>query len=307
MRRVLITAALPYANAPLHFGHLVGVYLPADIYARYERLKGSEVFFISGSDEYGVAITLSAELEGKTAKEHVDFFHEEHKRTFEKMAISFDFFSRTTSPLHGPFVKQFFTDLFNNGYIEERETEQLYSEKEGRFLADRYVVGTCPRCSFEAARGDECPKCGASYEATDLLAPRSKLTGSDLVLRTTRHYFLLFDRFKEKLAHFISTRAWKPNVVNFVTHYLEDLRPRAITRDLNWGVHLPSLNGKETQGKVFYVWFDAPIGYISASSDASEKMGEKEKWRQFGSTLPPTMCSSWAKIISHSMRFFFLR
>ena len=278
MKKILITAALPYANGPLHFGHMAGAYLPADCYARYQRLKGSDVLFISGSDEHGVAITLSAESAGRSPKEHVDLFHEELKKSFASMKISFDHYSRTTWKGHRRPTVDFFLQLQKNGYIEEIVTHQLYSEKEQRFLADRYVQGTCPKCRSKDARGDECLSCGASFEATDLIEPRSKLTGSSLTLKPTKHWFLRFDQFKEKLKEWIETKNWKPNVINFVQNYIDDLKPRAITRDSTWGIPLP-LEG--TEGKVFYVWFDAPIGYISASMEWALKRGTPEEWKKF--------------------------
>lgn len=277
-QKILITAALPYANGPLHFGHIAGAYLPADCFARFERLRGKQVLYICGSDEYGVAITLQAELAGRTPKEHVDHFHQVIVQFFEKLGISFDHFSRTTCKEHAPLVQRFFQDLLENGYIEDKETEQLYSEADKKFLADRYVVGTCPRCGYEEARGDECGKCGGSFEATDLNHPRSKLSGAPLVRKSTRHWFLLLDRFKEKLSHFLEARAWKPNVKHFAQGYLEDLHPRAITRDLEWGVPVPL---KEAQGKVFYVWFDAPIGYITATQEWSVKQGNPDGWKEY--------------------------
>jgi len=278
MQKILITSALPYANGPLHFGHIAGAYLPADCYARFERLRGNDVLYICGSDEYGVAITLSAELAGRTPKEQADLFHEVNQQFFQTLGIKFDHFSRTTTEKHAPIVQQFFQDLNENGYIEAKETKQLYSEADQRFLADRYVVGTCPSCGFEEARGDECIKCGASYEATDLKKPRSKMTGAALVLKKTRHWFLLFDKFKEKLDPFIATRPWKSNVTHFARAYVDDIRPRAITRDLKWGIPVPL---KEAEGKVFYVWFDAPIGYISATQEWAEKKGESEAWKTY--------------------------
>lgn len=255
-RKILITSALPYANGPLHFGHLAGAYLPGDAYARFQRLRGEKVLYICGSDEYGVAITMSADLAGRTPQEHVNIFHEINKQFFEKLNFSFDHYSRTTWPGHTAPAQRFFLDLLERGYIEEKVTEQLYSEKEGKFLADRYVTGTCPSCSFDGARGDECQKCGASYEATDLKNPRSKMTGSPLVLKKTKHWFLVLDKFKDQLMNWVEKRNWKPNVVNFVKNYIDNLRPRAITRDSLWGIPVPL---PEAEGKVLYVWFDAPI------------------------------------------------
>ncbi|MCI5052467.1 MAG: methionine--tRNA ligase [Simkaniaceae bacterium] len=277
-KRVLITSALPYANGPIHFGHISGAYLPADCFARYQRLKGADVLYLCGSDEHGVAITLSAEMAGRTPKQHIDIYHELIKDLFSKVNISFDHYSRTTWEQHAETTKQFFFDLLENGYIEERVTDQLFSEADNRFLADRYVVGTCPKCKFEAARGDECTSCGASYEATDLINPRSKLTNAPLSKKATKHWFLLFDKFKEQLQKWIKAKEWKPNVINFVSHYIDDLKPRAITRDSDWGIPVP-LDGAE--GKVFYVWFDAPIGYISAAKEWAEKKGDPDAWKPF--------------------------
>lgn len=277
-KKVLITSALPYANGPLHFGHIAGAYLPGDCYARFQRLIGNEALYICGSDEYGVAITLSAEIAGRTPKEHVDIYHKVIKGLFHKLNLSFDHYSRTTWEGHEKPVHQYFNDLLENGYIEEKVTDQLFSEQDNRFLADRYVIGVCPGCGFDKARGDECPQCGASYEATDLKNPRSKLTNAPLVRKPTKHWFLKLDLFKERLTEWLDSKDWKPNVVNFVKGYIKDLRPRAITRDSDWGVPVPL---PYTEGKVLYVWFDAPIGYLSATMEWAKKSGEPEKWKEY--------------------------
>ncbi len=277
-KKVLITAALPYANGPIHFGHIAGAYLPADIYSRFIRQKVKDTLFICGSDEYGIAVALSAELAKRTPQEHVDIFHAMDQELFKKMHIGFDHYSRTTWPGHKELTHQYFNDLLNNGYIEKKETEQLYSEQEDRFLADRYVVGTCPKCGYEQARGDECTACGASFEAIDLKNPRSKLTGSPLTLKKTTHWFLRLDLFKDKLLAWLATKDWKSNVVNFIKSYIQDLRPRAITRDMSWGVPLP-IEG--VTGKVLYVWFDAPIGYLSATKEWAELNGAPDKWKDY--------------------------
>jgi len=277
-QKILITSALPYANGPLHFGHIAGAYLPADCYARFERLKKNDVLYICGSDEYGIAITLSADIAGRTPKEHIDIFHQINKDFFEKLQISFDHYSRTTWEGHVEPTHQFFNDLLANGYIEARITDQLYSEKDNRFLADRYVEGECPRCGFANARGDECPSCGASYETTELKHPRSKLTQAPLILKATKHWFLLLDKFKDRLNSWIDSKKWKPNVINFIKGYIDHLHARAITRDSNWGISVP-LAGSE--GKVLYVWFDAPIGYISATKEWALLMGQPERWRDY--------------------------
>lgn len=278
MKKILITAALPYANGAIHFGHIAGAYLPADVFARFQRFKKHDVLYICGSDEYGIAISLSAEQAGRSPQAHVDHFHEINKNLFKKVNMSFDHYSRTTWPGHVEATYQYFNDLLANGFIDQRETEQLYSEQEGRFLADRYVVGTCPRCSYDQARGDECTHCGGSFEATDLLNPRSKLTNSPLTLKKTTHWFLRLDLFKDKLNEWLDTKNWKPNVINFIKSYVQDLRPRAITRDTPWGIPLP-VPGVE--GKVLYVWFDAPIGYISATKEWAQLQGAPERWKEY--------------------------
>ncbi len=277
-KKVLITSALPYANGPLHFGHIAGAYLPGDCYARFERLLGNDVLYVCGSDEFGIAITLSADLAGRTPKQHVDIYHEVIKDFFKQLNLSFDHYSRTTWPGHVEPVQQFFLDLVANGFVEEKITDQLYSEKDKRFLADRYVVGTCPKCSFENARGDECTNCGASYEATDLINPRSKLTNAPLTLKKTKHWFLMLDKMKDRLTQWIDTKDWKPNVTNFVKGYIQELHPRSITRDSDWGIPVP-LPGSE--GKVLYVWFDAPIGYISSSMEWAQKIGKPDAWKNY--------------------------
>lgn len=276
--KILITSALPYANGPLHFGHIAGAYLPGDCFARYSRVRGHDVLYVCGSDEYGIAITMSAELAGRTPQEQVDVYHKVLQDLFHRLNFSFDHYSRTTWPGHVPQVHQFFNDLVSNGFIEERVTNQLFSEADRKFLADRYVIGTCPRCGFERARGDECPECGASYDATDLKNPKSKLTGSALVLKPTKHWFLLLEQFKQRLLDWLATKQWKPNVVNFVKGYIDDLHARAITRDLTWGVPVPLPN---SQDKVLYVWFDAPIGYLSASMEWAQKCGDPEAWKRY--------------------------
>ncbi|HSX10775.1 MAG TPA: methionine--tRNA ligase [Chlamydiales bacterium] len=274
--KILITSALPYANGVPHFGHIAGAYLPGDCYARFERLMGNDVLYICGSDEHGVAITLSAELAHRTPKEHVEVFHEIYKEVFKKLEFSFDHYGRTTWPGHVPITQEFFHALDQKGFIEEKTENHLYSEQEKRFLADRYVVGSCPKCGYEGARGDECQRCAASYEATDLKNPRSKLTGSPLVLRPSNHLYLRFDKFKERLTAWIQEKKWKENVVHFAMQYINDLKPRAITRDSDWGVPVPG-----HPGKVFYVWFDAPIGYVSIAQEWAQKTGHPERWKDY--------------------------
>lgn len=277
-QKILITSALPYANGPLHFGHIAGAYLPADCYARFQRLMQNDVLYICGSDEYGVAITMSAELAGRDPKTHVDLFHRINREFFDVLQISFDHYSRTTWEGHIETTQQYFRDLLANGYIEERVTEQLYSEADNKFLADRYVEGTCPRCGYDNARGDECTRCGASYDATDLKNPRSKITQALLVLRPTKHWFLLLDKFKEQLKSWIETKDWKQNVIHFIKDYIDHMHARAITRDSTWGIPIP-LSG--TEGKVLYVWFDAPIGYISATKEWALSIQQPDRWKDY--------------------------
>jgi len=276
-KKVLITSALLYANGPLHFGHLAGAYLPADCYARFMRLMGNDVLYISGSDEYGVAITLSAEIAKRSCQEHVDHFHKVNQELFEKLSFSFDYFGRTTDKIHDEDTVAFFNDLMENGHIEKKCEKHLYSKEENRFLADRYVQGTCPKCAFESARGDECPECSASFDAQDLINPRSKLTNSPLIEKESTHWYLRFDHFIEKLLPWIESKGWKDNVVQFAKNYIEDLKPRSITRDSSWGIPLPIPEGKD---KVFYVWFDAPIGYISMAKRWALE-NKTEKWKDF--------------------------
>lgn len=274
--KILITSALPYANGPLHFGHIAGAYLPGDCYARFQRLMGADVLYICGSDEHGVAITLSADLAKRSPKEHVDLFHKINKELFDQLEFSFDHYGRTTWPGHVPTTQEFYKALDEKGLIEEKTENHLYSVQENRFLADRYVVGTCPKCGYEEARGDECQRCASSYEATDLKNPRSKLTGSPLTLRPSNHLYLRFDRFKEKLATWIQGKQWKDNVIHFAMQYINDLKPRAITRDSDWGVPVPN-----HPGKVFYVWFDAPIGYVSITQEWAQKIGDPKRWEKY--------------------------
>ncbi len=278
-KRILVTSGLLYANGAMHFGHIAGNFLPADCYARFQRLLGHEVLYITGSDEYGVAVTFAAEREGRTPQEQVDCYHGINAKLLDMMQISCDHFSRTTCAHHAEPTQRFFLDLVEKGYVEKRKTNQLYSEQDQKFLADRYVEGTCPKCGFEQARGDECPSCGASYEATDLKNPISKLTRAKLVSKETEHWFLLLDAFKEQLVHWIESKPWKANVKNFAKAYLDNLKPRAITRDATWGVSLPA--PYDEPGKVFYVWFDAPIGYISAAMEWATLQGNPEQWKTF--------------------------
>jgi len=267
-KRYTITAALPYANGPIHIGHLAGAYIPADIYSRYLKLNGNDVVFICGSDEHGAAIPIRAKKEGISAQNIIDKYHEIIKNSFEDFGISFDNYSRTSSKIHHETASDFFKDLHNKNVFVEKESEQLYDEIENQFLADRYVEGECPKCGFLEAYGDQCESCGSSLNATDLINPKSKLSGNTPVLKKTKHWFLPlnnFDSFLKKWFIEENKEKWKTNVFGQVKSWInEGLKPRAITRDLDWGIPVPL---KEAENKVLYVWFDAPIGYISATKE----------------------------------------
>ncbi len=267
-KRTLITAALPYVNAPSHVGHLAGCYLPADLYARFKRLRGEEILFICGSDELGAAITISAEKEGVTPQVIIDRNHTLNKASFEKLGISFDYYGRTSSATHRETAQQFFLTVHDGGYLIPREVPQLYDEEAKMFLPDRYVEGTCPVCSNPNARGDQCERCGTYLDQTELIEPRSKVSGTKPVLRATKHWYFALSRFQNQLEDYVEShrRDWKDNVLQGARSWLKaGLQDRPITRDLTWGIPVP-LEGAE--GKVLYVWFDAPIGYISATKEA---------------------------------------
>ncbi len=280
-KRTTITSALPYANGPIHIGHLAGVYVPADIYARYLRMKGEEVIFIGGSDEHGVPITIKARQEGVSPQEIVDKYHTIIKESFETFGITFDIYSRTSAPVHHETASAFFKKMYEKGDFIEKTSHQLYDEETGQFLADRYVTGTCPHCGNEKAYGDQCEKCGTSLNALDLINPKSVLSGNLPVLKETRHWYLPLDQYEPWLREWIlqgHRDDWKTNVYGQCKSWIDQgLQPRAVTRDLDWGVKVP-VEGAD--GKVLYVWFDAPIGYISATRDwASQEAGRDwEKW-----------------------------
>ena len=266
-KRTLITTALPYANGPVHIGHLAGVYVPADIYARYLRLKGEEVLMIGGSDEHGVPITIKAKNEGVTPQDIVDRYHRIIKDSFDGLGISFDVYGRTTSDTHRKTASDFFKKLYEKGEFIEKASMQLYDEEAGQFLADRYVTGTCPHCGNEHAYGDQCEACGTSLNATDLINPKSAITGNTPILKETTHFYLPLDKWQSRLEEWIlkDHKEWKSNVYGQCKSWLEmGLQPRAVSRDLDWGIPVP-VEGAE--GKVLYVWFDAPIGYISNTID----------------------------------------
>lgn len=275
IKRTLITTALPYANGPVHIGHLAGVYVPADIYARYLRLCGQDVIMIGGSDEHGVPITLRARKEGITPKQVVDRYHKIIKDSLEELGVSFSIYSRTTSELHHKTASEFFRRLYDKGEFTVQTAQQPYDEKAGEFLADRYVVGTCPRCHNENAYGDQCEACGSSLNVTDLINPRSALTGEPVKMRETTHWYLPLDKWEPKLREWIleGHKEWKTNVYGQCKSWLDaGLQPRAVSRDLSWGVPVP-VEGAE--GKVLYVWFDAPIGYISNTKELLPDSWEK--------------------------------
>ena len=279
-KRKMITAALPYANGPVHIGHLAGVYIPADVYARFQRNTGQEIAFICGSDEHGIPITIRAKKEGITPQDVVDKYHEIIKKSFADLGISFDEYSRTTSKKHYEVSQEFFLNLYNKGKFEEEISEQFFDEQAGEFLADRYIVGTCPKCSNENAYGDQCEKCGSTLSPTELINPKSMLSGNTPILKETKNWYLPLNEYENFLNEWIikgHQDDWKPNVYGQVKSWLNDgLKPRAMTRDLNWGVPVPLPNA---EGKVLYVWFDAPIGYISFTQEWAEKNGKN--WKDF--------------------------
>ncbi len=286
--RYTITAALPYTNGPIHIGHLAGVYVPADIYARYLRLNGNDVAFVCGSDEHGVAIPMKAKKEGVSPREIIDKYHGIIKKSFVDFGISFDNYSRTSAQIHHETAGDFFKTLYEQGNFLEEETAQLYDEEAQQFLADRFVIGTCPKCGHEEAYGDQCENCGSSLNATDLINPKSTITGGIPTLKETKHWFLPLDRYEEFLKEWILVghkNDWKPNVYGQCKSWIDDgLKPRAVTRDLDWGIPVPVKGG---EGKVLYVWFDAPIGYISSTKEWAARTGKDWElyWKDKGTKL----------------------
>jgi methionyl-tRNA synthetase len=276
--RTTVTAALIYANGPIHIGHLAGCYLPADIYVRYLRNIGRDVIFVSGTDEHGVPITIKAKKEGTTPQAVVDKYYKSIKESFEAFAISFDTYGRTSSPIHHELSQNIFKNIYDKGGFIEETTEQYFDEKANTFLADRYIIGTCPKCANENAYGDQCEKCGSTLSPSELLNPRSALSGEKPRLKATKNWYLPLDLLQSKLEKYIDSHPeWKPNVLGQVKSWLNDgLRPRAMTRDLDWGVKVPL---PDTEGKVLYVWFDAPIGYISMTKELLPNTWEKY-WKE---------------------------
>ena len=278
-KRYTVTTALPYANGPVHIGHLAGVYIPADTYVRYLRMKGEEVLFVGGSDEHGVPITIKAEKEGCTPQDIVDRYHNIIKDSFEKLGISYDIYSRTSSKTHHETAAAFFKKLYEEGKFIERESEQFFDPERNKFLSDRYIIGTCPKCGNDHAYGDQCEKCGSSMSPDELINPHSALSGAQLVKKATKHWYLPLDQYEQWLREWIieGHKEWKPNVYGQVKSWLDNgLQPRAVTRDLDWGVPVPV---EEADGKVLYVWFDAPIGYISNTIEHCAENGtDWKKW-----------------------------
>ncbi|MDC3299216.1 methionine--tRNA ligase [Flavobacteriaceae bacterium] len=287
-KRYTVTAALPYTNGPIHIGHLAGVYVPADIYARYLRLTGNDVAYICGSDEHGVAIPMRAKKEGVSPQEIIDKYHTIIKQSFKDFGISFDNYSRTSSKIHHKTASDFFIDLHKKGDFIEEVTAQLYDAEANQFLADRFVIGTCPKCGFEESYGDQCEHCGTSHNGTDLINPKSAITGNTPTLKETKHWFLPLDKHESFLREWIidgHKSDWKSNVLGQVKSWIDDgLRPRAVTRDLEWGIPVPVDGG---EGKVLYVWFDAPIGYISSTKEWAEREGKnwEDYWKDENTKL----------------------
>ena len=280
MEKFLVTSALPYANGKLHIGHIAGAYLPADIFVRYKRLKESDIIYVCGTDEHGAPISIKAEAEGVTPREIVKRYHDSIKSAFDGMGIEFDNFSGTAKPPHDKLSQEFFMNLYENDYIKEKVSKQFYCEYDKRYLADRYVEGVCPHCGASGARGDQCDTCGKLIDSITLVEPKCKLCGHTPIIRETKHWYFQLQKFEERLKDWIGGKTyWKENVHNFIASWLNDgLVERAITRDIDWGVSLPI---PDTEGKVLYVWFDAPIGYISATIEWAQAIGEPDKWKDY--------------------------
>ena len=281
--KVLVTSALPYANGPIHLGHLSGAYLPADIYVRYKRLNGDDVLYICGSDEHGVPITITADKEKVSPLVIIDRFHEANKKAFKKFGMSFDNYSRTSLPIHHETAKEFFLEFFNRGLFVEKKSNQFYDEKAKMFLPDRYVEGTCPKCGNEQARSDECENCGSLYDPAELKNPRSKVSGGTPTLKETIHYFFPLGKYQPALEKYVDEMnekyGWKDNVLQYCRGWFKDgLKDRAITRDLDWGIKVP-VDG--AAGKVIYVWFEAVLGYISSTKEYSQLKNQPELWKKY--------------------------
>ncbi|MCZ6703294.1 MAG: class I tRNA ligase family protein, partial [Ignavibacteria bacterium] len=281
--KIIVTSALPYVNGPIHLGHLSGAYLPADIYVRYKRLKGDDIIYISGSDEHGVPITISADKENVSPQVIIDRYHKLNYNAFKKFGMSFDNYSRTSLPIHHKTAKEFFLEFYNQGLLKEKKSFQFYDEKSKMFLPDRYVEGTCPKCGFEEARSDECENCGNFYDPSELKNPKSKITGETPVLKETSHWFFPLGKFQPRLEEYINEMnekyGWKDNVLQYCRGWFKDgLKDRAVTRDLDWGVKVPLDNSER---KVIYVWFEAVLGYISSTKEYSEKISKPNLWKEY--------------------------
>lgn len=281
--KILVTAALPYANGPIHLGHLAGAYLPADIYVRYQRLKGSDILFVCGSDEHGVPITITADKEGLKPKDIIDRYHKINKESFEKFGMSFDIYSRTSIPIHYETGKEFFLEFYNHGILKEKKSLQFFDLKANMFLPDRYVEGTCPNCGYEGARSDECENCGALYEPNELKNPISKVSGEKPILKETSHWYFPLGDYQKRLEEYVENMnlkyRWKDNVLQYCRGWFkEGLQDRAVTRDLDWGIPVP-IEG--ASGKVIYVWFEAVLGYISATKELSLQKNQPDLWKKY--------------------------
>ena len=281
--KVLVTSALPYANGPIHLGHLSGAYLPADIYVRYKRLNGDDIVYICGSDEHGVPITISADKEGVSPQVIIDRYHEANKKAFERFGMSFDNYSRTSLPVHHKTAKEFFLEFYNRGILIEKKSNQFYDEKAKMFLPDRYVEGTCPSCGNEQARSDECENCGSLYDPSELINPKSKVSGETPVLKETTHYYFPLGKYQPALEKYVDEMnekyGWKDNVLQYCRSWFKDgLKERAITRDLDWGIKVPV---ESAAGKVIYVWFEAVLGYISSTKEYSHLKKQPDFWKRY--------------------------
>lgn len=279
-QKILVTAALPYANGPLHLGHLAGAYIPADVHVRYQRLRGADILFICGSDEHGVPITIRADQEKVTPQAIVDRYHTMMKKSFERMGVAFDNYSRTSLPLHHKISQDFFLNLYHKGFINEQSVRQYYCATCSRFLPDRYIEGECPHCHRQGARGDQCESCGRWLETEQLIAPKCKICGSSPELRNTKHWYFRLSAFQKLLEEWQNSKPdWKSNVREFCSGWFQEgLTDRPITRDIDWGIPVPL---PDAEGKVLYVWFDAPIGYISSSVEWAQNLGEPDRWRDY--------------------------
>jgi methionyl-tRNA synthetase len=302
--KYLVTAALPYANGYLHLGHIAGAYLPADIFVRYKRLCNEDIIFICGSDEHGTAIEISAMKEKVTPKEIIDRYHFANKKAFEDLGMSFDIYSRTSNEIHHRTSQDFFLNLYNKGILLQKTEKQLYSEKDKRFLADRFVEGTCPICGYEEARGDQCESCGSNLSPLELKNPKSKISGDTPVIKESKNFYFPLEKFQPELQNWLKTKKdWKANVKNYCEGWFKTgLKDRAITRDLDWGVKVPL---KEYDGKVIYVWFEAPIGYISATKELFIEKNSPEKWKDywFGKDVKMIHFIGKDNIIFHALVF----